>query len=347
MIFVNIGVLVLVAGGAWWLTGFDKTAGGESKRTYYVFRTIRCAAILWLAGVFLWFVEDRGGGLGAAVLLMIIPPALALLLRSSVAEVLTHGFLQFIDPNLHDDRALDPGKSRRYLDTIGHLIQNGRRDEAVRLCEEFKQSGEVDLATLQMTLEFLGVPQKRAPVPKPLTAARQLRAEGKFAAAEERLQSLLAKNPADSDAAMLLVRLYAQDFRQPGKAQEVLRKLEKQPHAVASHIEFARRSIEEWSKPKSAEAMIAAVPESVDELLAQGFFGTAIEKLEAQAQAEPEDFDARLKLAEVHAVRCKDFHRAEKIIRQLESGSNFTPQQIESARAKLKEWREARPPHEA
>jgi hypothetical protein len=341
MISINSGVLALVAVGAWWLTGLDKAAGGESKRTHYAFRTIRCAAILWLAGMFLWLIEDRGGGPGDVALLLIIPPALALLLRSSVAEGLTHGLLQLIDPNLHDDRAFDPGKSRRYLDTIAHLIQNGRREEAVRLCEEFKQSGEVDRATLEMTLEFLGVPQKSALVPKPLAEARQLRAEGKFAAAEMRLQSQLAKNPADAEAAMLLVRLYAQDLRQPGKAQAVLRKLEQQPQAVASHIEFARRSIDEWSKPESAETRIAAPPKSVDELAAQGFLGTAIEKLEAQTRAQPDDFEGWLKLAEIHAVHCKDFRRAQKIIQQLGAGSRFTPQQIESAWAKLKNWREA------
>jgi hypothetical protein len=56
---------------------------------------------------------------------------------------------------------------------------------------------------------------------------------------------------------------------------------------------------------------------------------------------QPQDFELRLKLAEVHAVHCKNFQRAEKIIFQLAAGSDFNPQQIESARAKLKEWRAA------
>jgi tetratricopeptide (TPR) repeat protein len=343
MILLNIGVLVLVAWGAWWLTGFDKTPGGESKRTHYFSRTIRCIAIVWLAGVFLWFMEDRNGGMGGAVLLLIIPPALALLLRSSLAELLTHGFLRLIDPEFHDDREFDPGKSRRYLDTIAHLIQNGRRDEAIKLCEELKQSGEVDMVTLEMTLEFLGVKQERAPIPKPLAEAARLRSQGKFTEAEKLLKSLLAKNPADAGAAMMLMRVHAEDLRQPGKAHDILHALEKQPHVSASHIEFARRSIGEWCNPKPEKIETVAPPEPIDELLAQGFFGTAIEILESKIKEQSQDFALRLKLAEVHAVYCNNFQRAEKIISQMETGANFSPQQIESARAKLKEWHEAKP----
>lgn len=337
IIVLNIGVLALVAGGAWWLTGIDKTPGGESKRGF--FRTIRCLAIVWLAGVFLWFMEDPNGGYGGVALLLIIPPSLALLLRSAIAEFFTQGFLRLIDPTLHDERPLDPGKSRRYMDTIAHLIKNGRRDDAIKLCNELKQSGEVDIVTLEHTLEFLGVKQERTQNPKPLTEAARLRAQGKFAEAEQRLKSLLAKNPSDADAAMMLMRLFAQDLRQPGRAHEVLRALEKQPHVSASHVEFARRSIDDWSKGKPEKMEVAAPPkaESVDELLAQKFFGTAIERLEEKIRTQPQDFDLRLKLAEVHAVHCKNFQRAEKIISQLEV--TFSPQQIASARAKLKEWR--------
>ena len=338
MILLNIGVLALVAGGAWWLTACDKTAGGESKRTHYFFRTIRCIAIVWLAGVFLWFMEDRGGGYGGIALLLIIPPALALLLRSAIAEVFTQGFLRLLDPTLHDDRPFDPGKSRRYMDTIAHLIKNDRRDEAVKLCEELQRSGEVDVVTLENTLEFLGVKQERMQTPRPLAVAAELRAQGKFAEAERLLQPLLAKNPADTGAAMMLIRLYAQDLGQPGKAREVLGQLEKQPHVAASHVEFARRSIDDWSRQKPEKAEIATQPESVDELLAQGFFGSAIERLEEKIKAEPQDFELRLKLAEVHAVHCKNFQRAEKIISQMQAVANLSPSQLASAWAKLKEW---------
>jgi tetratricopeptide (TPR) repeat protein len=340
MILLNIGVLALVAWGAWWLTGLDKTAGGESKRTHYFFRAIRCAAIVWLAGVFLWFAEDLNGGYGGVALLLIIPPSLALLLRSAIAEFFTQGFLRLVDPTLHDDRPLDPGKSRRYMDAIARLIQNGQRAEAIRLCEQLKLSGEVDLVTLENTLEFLGVPQNVKPE-NPLSQAARLRADGKFAEAEKWLRSLLEKNPADVGAAMMLMRLCAQDLRQPEKAHEILRALQRQPHAPDSHIEFARRSIEEWSRraPEKIENAAQAKAKSVDELLAQGFFGSAVEALEQQIKSQPDNFELHLKLAEVHAVNCKNLPRAEKIVRQMRR--NFSPQQIELAQAKFAGWQTA------
>ena len=195
--------------------------------------------------------------------------------------------------------------------------------------------------TLENTLEFLGVPQVNSKPENPLTQAAQLRAQGKFAETEKLLKSLLAKNPADADAAMMLMRLFAQDLRQPGRAHEVLRQLEKQPQVAASHVEFARRSIEEWSRPKPEKTEAATPPESVEELLAQGFLGTAIERLEEQIKAQPQDFALRLKLAEIHAVKCRDFQRSEKMIRQMETSPNFSPQQTALARAKLQDWRAA------
>jgi thioredoxin-like negative regulator of GroEL len=140
---------------------------------------------------------------------------------------------------------------------------------------------------------------------------------------------------------MMLMRLFAQDLRQPAKAHEILRQLAKQPHVAASHLEFARRSIDEWSRLQPERTEAPAQPESVDELLAQGFFGTAVDLLEEKIKAQPQDFELRLKLAEVHAVRCKNFQQAEKIIRQLEADPHFNPQQTGSARLKLKEWRAA------
>jgi tetratricopeptide (TPR) repeat protein len=340
MILLNIGVLALVALGVWWLTGFDKTAGGESKRTHYISRVIRCVAVVWLAGIFLWFIEAPNPGLGGIPLLMILPPTLALLLRSSLAELVTHGFLRLVDPNLHDDRPLDPRKSERYMDTIAHLIKNGRRAEAIKLCEELKLSGEVERATLEMTLDFLGVKQTRASAVTPLAEAANLRAQGKFVEAEKLLKTLLAKNPADVGAAMLLVRLYAESMRQSSQAHAVLRKLEKQPHVAASHVEFARRSIDEWSRRKPEKLRVTETAESVDELLAQGFYGTAIEKLEQRAAAQPADFAVRLKLAEAHGRFSGNHQRAEKIIRELEGNPTFTAAQIQQAKTQLKEWRD-------
>jgi predicted Zn-dependent protease len=225
---------------------------------------------------------------------------------------------------------------------IGGLIRSGRKTEAIQLCESLKASGEMDLTTLELTLEHLGVPQATAKKSSPLTTADQLRRQGKFNEAELLLSSLLAKNPRNLDAAMILVRLYAQDLRELGKAREVLRALEQQPHVPADHIEFARRSLVEWNRPQPPPEKVPAPPESVDELLAAKCFGTAIEVLEQKIQEQPQDFDLWLKLAEAHGRYCGNIKRAEKIVEQMKNSFAFDAGQIQAATSRLGEWRAAK-----
>jgi tetratricopeptide (TPR) repeat protein len=341
MILLNIALLTGIALGAWWLTGRDKTFGGESKHSHHLTRAIRTVVVVFLSAALLWFAEAPDFGFGGIPILIILPMCMALVLRSSLSEVFAHGFLTMIDPALHDTREFDPKKARRYQDAIAHFIQNGRRDEAIKLCEELKISGEVDIVTLQNTLEFLGVKQDRGPAAKPLLEAGRLRAQKKFVEAEQLLKALLLTNPADEGAAIMLMRIYAEDLHQAERAQEILRALEKQPHVSPDHLEFARRSIGEWSRVKPPPIPASAMPpqaESVDEFLEQGSFGTAIEMLEQEIKARPGDFESQLKLAEVYAVHCKNIMRAEKIIRQMELAAKFSPQQIATAQAKIKEW---------
>lgn len=336
----NIGVLLVMALGVWWLTGFDRTVSGESKRGHYFTRALRCLTVVFLVVVFLWFIRG-GGGAAAAVLLLIIPISIALTLRSSLAEVFSGGLLRFVDPTLHDDRQLDFKKDQRYLDTIAHLIRQGRKDEVIRLCEELKKSGELDPITLEMTMGFLGASQSTKPV-DPLRQAVQLRSQGNFSEAEALLKSLRAKTPSDVQVAILLMRVYAQDLRQPDKAREVLQAVARQPHVLPAHVEFARRSIEEWSQGKPAETNIEMpeAPKSPDDLIREKSYGSAVEMLEKQIKSHPHDFDLRIKLAEIHALHCYNLSRAEKIIRQLESDPAFSPEQAARAKAKLKVWKE-------
>ncbi|MGA2853938.1 MAG: tetratricopeptide repeat protein, partial [Verrucomicrobiota bacterium] len=194
---------------------------------------------------------------------------------------------------------------------------------------------------LETLLARSGIQIDRVQKPKPLTEASRLRAEGKFGGAEMILKSLLAENPSNLDAALMLMRLYAQDLRRSDKAAEVLRALEKQPHIPSAHIEYASRSINEWGQKKSAPAAVV-LPESVDELLACGYFGTAIEILEQKTAEQPGDFDLWLKLAEAHGRFSGNIHGAEKIVRKIESNRGFSAEQIQIAKARLKEWREAK-----
>jgi protein involved in temperature-dependent protein secretion len=81
------------------------------------------------------------------------------------------------------------------------------------------------------------------------------------------------------------------------------------------------------------------MPPTVDNLLAQGSLGSAVELLEAQIKEQPGDFELQLQLVKVYAIHCGNMVKAEKIIGQLELASKFSPEQIAQARQKLKEWR--------
>ena len=341
ILLFNIAVLAVVTWVTWWLTGKDNTVFGESKRDHHLTRALRCVGVVFLSAIFLGALET---GFFIIPVLMVVPLSIAIILRSSLAELGTHGFLGLVDPALYDHRGQDPHVVRRHQDAIAHLIHNGHHEQAIKLCEELKQTGQVDAVTLQHTLEYLGVKQTDNAPAKPLAEAARMRRQGNFAQAEKLLQSLLVKNPADPGAAMMLLRLYAQDLRQPSRAQALLRTLEKQPHLPASHLEFARRSIGEWSRPQPPAPPIAppARPLALDDLLAQGSFGQAVELLESQIQAQPDDFTLQFKLAEVYAVHCKNLLRAEQIIGRLERRSNASPDQLAQARACLQEWRASR-----
>src|SRR5882724_2315262 len=140
MLLLNLAILAVIGAIVWWLTGIDKTVSGESKRGRYFTRTIRCVLVLFAVMVMLW-VTEGGGGYSGGVLLLIFPMLIALLLRSSISELFTHGFIRMADPSLYDDRELDLKKAQRYQDTIAHMIHHGHRDAAIKLCEDLKKSG--------------------------------------------------------------------------------------------------------------------------------------------------------------------------------------------------------------
>jgi predicted Zn-dependent protease len=65
---------------------------------------------------------------------------------------------------------------------------------------------------------------------------------------------------------------------------------------------------------------------------------TAIEHLEHALKEQPQDAELWLKLAEAHAVHCADAAQAAKVIRRMAATGKFTAGEVDSARAKLKEW---------
>ena len=340
-LITNFVVLTLTILASWWLSGYDPEVTGDNERKDFMRRAVRCGLSLVLAELAflcLWrYWRYNDGASGIAYLIFMLP--LALVWVGCLAEVCSRAFHGLVDPQ--DHRQFDPNKSRRDLDMLATLVRSGRKDEAMLLCQMLRESGDVSVATLDTLLEHLGVKPDRLQKPRPLIEAYRLRGQGKLNEAESLLNSLLAKNPSDVDAALMLTRLYVQDMNRSDKAHEVLRSLAQQPHVPRDPIEFARRSIDEWSRPGPKAEVVEAQPESVDELLAKGYFGTAIEVLEQKAREQPADFDLWLKLAETHARHCGHIKRAEKIVDQIEANPVFSPEQIQLATAKLKEWQEA------
>ncbi len=83
--------------------------------------------------------------------------------------------------------------------------------------------------------------------PRLLVEADHLRMQGRIQEAESRLEALLRQNPEHLAAALLLMRLLTQERRRRDKAEQLLKRLENRPFVSNAFVEFARRSLDEWS----------------------------------------------------------------------------------------------------
>lgn len=341
MIFFLLILAAFAAWAMWWLSGFDAKVTGEDKQHDFKRRLLRCLATAFLMAIF-FGPSAVGIGYAFVPLILIVPPLLGVIWASCLAELFARGFHRLIDSD--DRREFDLNAHAHAAGQVAELLKRGRREDAAKLVEEMKKAGDASVQVLETMLARAGVEREDFKKPRPLVEASRLRAKGRFSEAETALLPLLAENPANVDAALMLIRLYAQDLRRCDKAAETLRWLQTQPHVPPAAVEYAILSLKEWSeeKPKPAEA--AALPESVDELLAGGYLGTAVEILEHKTREQPDDFDAWLKLAEAHAVHSGNLLRAKKIVQNIEHNHAFTPEQIQQALAKLNEWQaEIRP----
>src|SRR6185312_9032102 len=188
--------------------------------------------------------------------------------------------------------------------------------------------------------------------------ARQSIAAGKFEDAEARLKSIIAAQPANWSALLLLMKMYVKSLSQPHKALALLNPVNQPPPLPPAFAACAQRSINQWmdeanqvdapdagfhhdSGASVSFSPTAVMPEvSVEELLKTNQFATAVERLEREIGEEPKNFELRLKLAEVYAVNCADLNRAGKIIQKMEGV--FTHEEVQLAKAKLREWLKGR-----
>jgi thioredoxin-like negative regulator of GroEL len=336
---INLIILVLMSAAFWWLSGFDTHLSGTNRGRRFARRVLRCGVSLAVVEFcilsFSQYAKHPHSAAGYLYPVLAMP--LAVIWSGCLSQMGMQFFKSLMGPEDPDDSGgFQLDRDVRMLDQIAKFIRQGKKEQAIQLCKKLKASGDVSPAVLDMTLTHLGEAPEPLRLVRPLAEAHRLKLAGKFGHAESILKSLLAKNPRDLDAAMPLMRLYAQDLHRADKAWKVLKMLESQPHIAAAHLDFARRSIDEWSKPQVQLPVTAEPPGSVDELLEQGCVGTAMELLEVQMEAEPENFDLRLRLAELHVFYAGNVQAAERIIAQVEAKLN--PEQMQLAQAKLREW---------
>lgn len=356
-----IALIFILAGAAafaWWLSGYDSKLTGNNHSADNARRTTRVVITVPLVGIGVlaaWY----GGGAGG-VLDLFIALVLAIIWTGCAAEFAARSFHRMVDPE--DDRAFNPQQVGRELDRLAALVRAGRHDEAIALCKKLKTDGDASADAIDTMLFHLYTEvhaPDRAPTSPPLLEAHALCGRGKFAEAETKLQALLQRDPHHLGAALLLMRIYARDLRQPEKADALLRGVARHPHVPPAFIDHTRRSLQELSgavprrektdqgvesllvgraTAASAENIVAPADVSVGQLLARGHLATAIEILESQLRAQPDHFEHWLKFAEAHARHCGDVKRAGKIVAQIEANPAFNAEQKQLARTKLKEW---------
>jgi len=334
--------ILLVTAVGWWLSGFDSHLTGEDYRVDFTRRAVRTGITCLLV-----MLAVLAGGVAVFFF-----AGIALVWMSCVAELGARIFHRLVDPD--DDREFDPKDIDRQLDRLGIFIKQGRTHEALDLCKKLKDSSEGSHLALEATLHRLYQDALDSAEKSPLLAdVRQLIERGEFEPAESRLKEILAAQPENSAAALLLMSLYAENVSRPDKALALLQPSDKQPHLHPAFAELARRSINDWVAPRLQSATVAAQsasedvlapkPElSVDELLATSQFSTAVERLEKSVAEDPRNSEHWLKLAEVYAVHCADMNRAGKIIQKMERTAAFTPEEIQQAKAKLREWQKGK-----
>jgi tetratricopeptide (TPR) repeat protein len=97
------------------------------------------------------------------------------------------------------------------------------------------------------------------------------------------------------------------------------------------------------AKPKISNERYKPPRDKMDEMVADRRYGTAEEMLKMELKAKPENFDLWLRYAEVHGLHCGNIRAAEKVIEQMFQLRVFSEEQMQAARAKLKEWRVKHP----
>ena len=344
MSFLQASIILVVLGGGatWWLSGYNAHVIGSGGQRGVTRRLLRCLfSLVLLEGIF-WFLWrfKHQGDLASALIPIPIFLALGFFWMGAVGEVFSAAFGKLLESN--NRPAHDAKKEEEGLRRLRQLIQEGRLDEVMKLGERLRRSGDVNPFVLDAMLQQMGAEDPFADKIECLSKARRMREAGRFSEAEELLRGVLKSHPDYAEAAVLLIQIYVQDLGQGAKAAEVMRSLREQPGVSEGMLQFARFLLSEAGRMDlDVKTSSEPVPEaeSVDTLISQWRFSSAITLLKDRVRVQPEDFEAWSKLAEVNGQHCGRFQEVERIIRLMEMERHFSPEQIQSIRDKLKEWR--------
>ena len=152
-------VLVFAGLACWWLSGYDAKVTGGNPRQDLIRRAARCGITLFLVGMLL----GLPGALQVMPMLLLIGGMLALTWAGCLAELFARWFHHLVDPA--DRREFDPNQGLRDLDMIASLVKNGRREEAIQLCQMLKESGDVSVLAWKQRWNILASNKKMSRSP--------------------------------------------------------------------------------------------------------------------------------------------------------------------------------------
>ncbi len=315
LLFITIAAVL-----TWWLSGYDTRVTGENKRDDAIRRAVRCGVTLVLLTM----------GVFERILAIPIALGLAFIWMGCLTEFCWRVFIGVTDPE--DKRPFDAKETERNMDHLSGLIAQGRKSEALAFCTNLEKSGSASHLAVETMVHRLYTETLDSIERSPFLAnIRRWREQKHFAQAESELQNLLARQPDNWAATLLLARVYVEDFAQPNRALVLVNPGDKPSPLPIEFIKYARQSIQEWSaaasqsqeaarpavKNRREESSEAPAPEpTIEELLKGGQLSTAIDRLENAIKDAPENFDLWLALIEAHAVYCAD---------PLRAGKNFSP----------------------
>jgi hypothetical protein len=173
--FVLLGLLTWAS---WKVSAYDSLWIPQPPERRFAGRIVKCAITFPFLAFILWAIYERN----PSVLLLPIALILALLWAGSASSMLAAHFQRFIfSQSSQDDEEFNPQQSRENLDRLASLIQQGKKEEAIRLCEELKASGDASVLAMETMLARLNTPPETpsSSVPKEGDTIESLLVPGK------------------------------------------------------------------------------------------------------------------------------------------------------------------------